>query len=77
MRQGTNNQRQVTRNMGQGIRPCLLSLVPRFFSVLLVSCLLSLVAIPAAAASLYFTVPKDIVFVGEDFEVLLMLDTEG
>ncbi|MBI3075143.1 MAG: hypothetical protein HYY92_02970 [Parcubacteria group bacterium] len=29
------------------------------------------------AASLYFTVPKDVVFVGEDFDVTLMLDTEG
>lgn len=29
------------------------------------------------AASLYFVVPKDIVFVGEDFEVSLMVDPEG
>src|SRR3989338_5001840 len=58
-RQGTNNQRQGTRNMGQGIRPCLLSLaclpkprcrqVSRLFFVLLVSCLLSLVALPVHA----------------------------
>src|SRR3989344_7283974 len=58
-RQGTNNQRQGTRNMGQEIRPCLLSLaclpkprcrqVSRLFFVLLVSCLLSLVALPVHA----------------------------
>ena len=58
-RQGTNNQRQGTRTMGQGIRPCLLSLaclpkprcrqVSRLFFVLLVSCLLSLVALPVHA----------------------------
>ncbi|MBI1998882.1 MAG: hypothetical protein HYS73_00925 [Parcubacteria group bacterium] len=35
------------------------------------------IAIPTHAASLYFTIPKDIVFVGDDFEVALMLDTEG
>lgn len=47
------------------------------FSCLLVSLFVFFSVSPAYAASLYFSVPKDVVFVGEDFEVSLMVDPEG
>ena len=52
---------------------CKLKIITHAFATLFV------IGIPlfVNAASFYFTVPKDVVFVGEDFEVTLMLDPEG
>lgn len=50
-----------------------LKIITRVFATLLVIC----TPLLASGASLYFIVPKDIVFVGEDFEVSLMVDMEG
>ena len=55
------------------IENCKLKIITSTFVALLFLC----APLFIHSAALYFTVPKDIVFVGEDFEVALMLDTEG
>lgn len=72
----TQNSMKIENYKPVPLRTCSasgLKIIIRVFVALLVVC----IPILTRGASLYFTVPRDVVFVGEDFEVSLMLDTEG